>query len=571
MADSKLTGLSALTSLTDDDLLYTVNDPLGSPTSRKTTFLQLKNSMTLFVDNTGFNYGFGSNVFAALTTGTNNTFIGYHAGDAVTDSSSNTGIGYNALTSMDTSGGGSGWNTAVGWNALSGPLTSVAIKNTCIGANCMDSNTDGTLNSVLGYQTLFSNTTGSSNTALGIDALFANTDGSSSVGCGYAALLNSTGSPNTAVGANSLHDMTTGQNNTALGYRAGYKNKTGTDCIYIGDQAGYANTVLNTSNQIIIGSATTCNISNACVIGPTSMTFFGFGIARPTHTLSISGESAQTIGMEREASSATSGNNLIINAGGASVAGFVSNTPTVTAGGSGYVVGDVLTISTGNADCTVAVMTLSGSAVATVQRLTNGSGYSTGAGQATTTTGAGTGCTLNIPSVGSSTDKNGGDLILQSGQSTGTGKGVVRVQIPVRGTTGSTDNAYVDRLIISQSLVLTDAATSLFEVALPTLTMTGGSIDWTILASDGTDMQALSGITNYASVNKGGVYTDTITNNTSNDAKAVSAGTLTCVWSILDGTNKITIRVTPTGSLTETTYRITMRISNNSPQAITLL
>jgi len=118
---------------------------------------------------------------------------------------------------------------------------------------------------------------------------------------------------------------------------------------------------------------------------------------------------------------------------------------------------------------------------------------------------------------------------------------------------------------------VTDAATSLFEIALAAGTMAGGQIEWTIIASNGTDHQAFSGITTFAVVNKAGTYTKTFTNNTSNDAKAVSSGTLTATWAAVDGTNKVTVQVTPTGSLTETTYKIFYKIINNSPQVITLL
>lgn len=74
----------------------------------------------------------------------------------------------------------------------------------------------------------------------------------------------------------------------------------------------------------------------------------------------------------------------------------VASAPTV--GGSGYVVGDVLTITTGGTGGTVTVLTLSGSAVATVSLTTVGSGYTTGTGKVTTG-GSGTGATINITSV----------------------------------------------------------------------------------------------------------------------------------------------------------------------------
>ena len=41
MADQKLTALTALTSPSTDDLLYIVDDPLGTPASRKITLANL--------------------------------------------------------------------------------------------------------------------------------------------------------------------------------------------------------------------------------------------------------------------------------------------------------------------------------------------------------------------------------------------------------------------------------------------------------------------------------------------------------------------------------------------------
>lgn len=70
-----------------------------------------------------------------------------------------------------------------------------------------------------------------------------------------------------------------------------------------------------------------------------------------------------------------------------------------TAGGSGYAVGDVLTITTGGTGGTVTVATITGSAVATVSLTTIGSGYTTGTGKATSG-GGGTGATINITAVG---------------------------------------------------------------------------------------------------------------------------------------------------------------------------
>lgn len=79
---------------------------------------------------------------------------------------------------------------------------------------------------------------------------------------------------------------------------------------------------------------------------------------------------------------------------------------------------------------------------------------------------------------------------------------------------------------------------------------------------------------------KGGVYTtdietpghltpdDTITPTW---AKAVSAGTIITAWSVVSGTNKVTIKVTSTTSLTATSFKLYYTVVNNSEQAITPL
>ena len=75
------------------------------------------------------------------------------------------------------------------------------------------------------------------------------------------------------------------------------------------------------------------------------------------------------------------------------------STVSITAGGASYEVGDILTISGGDTDCTLRVDTVSTGAVTAVTILTRGSGYATGAGQATTSPSGGTGCTINITAI----------------------------------------------------------------------------------------------------------------------------------------------------------------------------
>lgn len=72
---------------------------------------------------------------------------------------------------------------------------------------------------------------------------------------------------------------------------------------------------------------------------------------------------------------------------------------TPTNGGTGYAVGDVLTITTGGTGGTATVVTVDGSgAITAIGLTTTGSGYSTGTGKATSG-GTGTSATLNITTV----------------------------------------------------------------------------------------------------------------------------------------------------------------------------
>jgi hypothetical protein len=192
----------------------------------------------------------------------------------------------------------------------------------------------------------------------------------------------------------------------------------------------------------------------------------------------------------------------------------------------------------------------------------------------TTSNTAGNALTIQAGScTASATDKDGGMATISPGVSTGTGKASVRTQRLGRtASTGTSDNTLYDADIVFSELNLVDATTTnMFDVALPTLAMAGGTIEYTISASDGTDMQSLSGVVSYSAVNKGGVYTTQIVEGADNQSKAVSNGTLTGAWTILNGTNKITIQLNADSSLTPTSFKLYYKIHNGSNQAITQL
>lgn len=89
-----------------------------------------------------------------------------------------------------------------------------------------------------------------------------------------------------------------------------------------------------------------------------------------------------------------------ISSGAINTGGITAVNSSPTAGGTGYVVGDILTISTGGAGGKVRVTAVAAGVVTGVELYAAGtSAYTTGTGKATTG-GTGSGCTVNITSVG---------------------------------------------------------------------------------------------------------------------------------------------------------------------------
>jgi hypothetical protein len=193
----------------------------------------------------------------------------------------------------------------------------------------------------------------------------------------------------------------------------------------------------------------------------------------------------------------------------------------------------------------------------------------------TTSNTSGTGFTLGGGGGTSSgaTDKGDAGFYIKPLTTTGTGNTFVNIQRRTRAaTTGTSDNTLSDALIIPSVINLTNnSAVNLFDVSLPVLSGCGGSINYSVEINDGTDIQQHSGHCTYAAVNKGGVYTSQIQDQLStSDAKAVSTGTLTDTWAIVNGTNKITITVNFNSSLTPAVMKLRYTIINNSGQTITL-
>lgn len=109
--------------------------------------------------------------------------------------------------------------------------------------------------------------------------------------------------------------------------------------------------------------------------------------------------------------------------------------------------------------------------------------------------------------------------------------------------------------------IVDGSATSLFDYAVASGGSAGGVCYYRVHADDGTDFQTMAGIISYSAVNKAGTVTSSaIGYATGNDSKSVSSGTLTLAWTNVAGTLKATVKLQPTGSLTETTYYVVLMI-----------
>ena len=187
-----------------------------------------------------YNVVVGDNAGTAITTGANNTAVGYAALDANTTASNNVAVGLNALGANTTGI----QNVAVGYNALDANTT--ADNNVAVGASALGANTTGTQNVSVGTDSLDANTTGGNNTAVGHNALGASTTADSNTAVGASALgANTTGTQNVAVGLNALSANTTANYNAAMGTNALGVNTTGAQNVAVGQSALGSNTTGN--------------------------------------------------------------------------------------------------------------------------------------------------------------------------------------------------------------------------------------------------------------------------------------------------------------------------------------
>jgi hypothetical protein len=161
---------------------------------------------------------------------------------------------------------GSNFNTMLGVGV---PAITSGSNNTFLGYFAGAANTTGTDNTFTGIAG-YRNTTGISNTFTGSNAGSVNTTGSYNTSNGTGAGAYNNGSGNVFLGAATSH-YTTGNNNVVAGSHAGYQYH-GDGNVILGNGAvgGYPGTNLQGNRNIFIGQnsyATVSGLSNAIAIG----------------------------------------------------------------------------------------------------------------------------------------------------------------------------------------------------------------------------------------------------------------------------------------------------------------
>jgi len=243
-------------------------------------------STTIMSGNLGTGVTFSVGI-SSLTSGDNNTAVGYNSLYSNVRGVQNTAIGSGTLYANNAN-----FNIAIGHNSLYNNTT--GYYNLAIGVSSLQNNKIGLYNIAIGNSALLTSTQSYFNTAIGSSALQVTTSGQQNVGVGHSTLsANTTGGYNNTLGAFTLQQNTTGVNNIAIGSSSLNINTTGSNNIGIGSQAGSfdissngvtsSNTSIfigsdtkpnsiNQSNQIIIGHGATGSGSNSVTLGASTIT-----------------------------------------------------------------------------------------------------------------------------------------------------------------------------------------------------------------------------------------------------------------------------------------------------------
>jgi hypothetical protein len=236
----------------------------------------------------------------AITSGTENTLVGFAAGSAIIAQQKDTFIGWGAGDVNVAS-----FNTAVGNDAMGN--TSGAAYGAFLGweAGLVG---NGYYNSGFGVATLRT-AGGDYNTAVGYQAMNGNANSNTidyNTAVGYHALtaLTANAANNTGVGSNALVANTSGANNTAVGYNACDAATTGSRNICLGEGTDLAN--VGDSDALRIGNSVNPTFITGSMAASGDLVFspsgeVGIGITNPTRKLEVVGNIAATGTVDRDA------------------------------------------------------------------------------------------------------------------------------------------------------------------------------------------------------------------------------------------------------------------------------
>ena len=227
------------------------------------------------------NIGLGD-ALVNITTGIQNTSVGYLALTSATSVENVTAVGFNAAANLQSA---ANFAIAVGADAMS-RCVSAGEYNIGIGARALDllSGSGAHNIGIGGFALLGGNThiSGSDNIAIGYTAGQFITTGISNIAIGTQAIFsnpsNMTGDYNIGIGQNALQDITSGDHNIGIGFNALELLTTQSDNISLGHNSG---SLTVGTNNIVIGNVGS-TIDNNISIGTTQTTCNIAGIYNTT-------------------------------------------------------------------------------------------------------------------------------------------------------------------------------------------------------------------------------------------------------------------------------------------------
>lgn len=502
------------------------------------------------------------------------------------------------------------------------PYLYEATTNTALGSTALNRATTGATDTAIGYHALAGNTSGTDNAAVGAYSLEANLAGGGNTAAGNQSLqLNTGGSGNTAIGMyagymsgaspGNANAVTTGNFNTFLGYTAGLGSATQrTNATAIGNGAyvDADNTVVlgnGAVTEVKAGSTGAANVTAGSFAGPVT------ALKSATTSVDVSASPAPSTGQVLKATDSAHATWQTLSAGLTNAA-TTNVVPKVDSGGN--FVASAITDNGTTVTSTLPIVVPVGAYNAPSIKFSGTStGFYTDSGTTVAMTVGGViplyasnsvvvsnlllrvinniqlGADSDSPVArtiygeggrnGISNNATGGALTDRPGLGTGNtlpGKRYFDGDVP--GSSGTTAHATVHRMVLNGYItgLTSGGATSVLDIALTASPQAaGGKILCSIYASDGTDIQSVSGTVRWSAIRTGAGPTYAGAAGTAGapeETVIASTGTLSSTWALVSGTNKMTLQITPTSTvITPTSFILEYKVLNHSDQQVTPL